>query len=89
MKSIKGHRIFVKFCFKVRKTAAETHSMLCEAYSYDALSQIMTYKWFRHFKNGSTLTDDDEWSGRISTSKSELLIAQVNNIINGNHQLTV
>jgi hypothetical protein len=46
MKSVKEQRICVKFSFIARKTAAETHSMLHEAYSYDALSQTMTYEWF-------------------------------------------
>jgi hypothetical protein len=35
MESIKEQRIFV--CFKVRKTAAETHNLLREAYGDDAL----------------------------------------------------
>jgi hypothetical protein len=43
-------RICVKFCFKVRTTAAETHNMLCEADSDDASSQMMTYEWFNVLK---------------------------------------
>jgi hypothetical protein len=65
------------------KTAAETHNMLLEAYSDDALSQTMTYKWFIFFKN-RTSTDDNEWSDRPSTSRTEPLIAQVKNITCGN-----
>jgi hypothetical protein len=55
--------------------------MLCEAYGNDALSQMTTYEWFKHFKNGRTSMDDDERSGRPSTSRSRPLIAQVRNII--------
>jgi hypothetical protein len=44
MESVKEERICVKFCVKVGKTAAEAHSMLCEAYGSDALSHTMTYK---------------------------------------------
>jgi hypothetical protein len=43
----------VKFCFKVRKTAVETH-MLHKAYGDDTLSQTTTYEWFKRFKNGRT-----------------------------------
>jgi hypothetical protein len=50
MDSVKEQRICVKFCFKIVKTAAETHNMLREAYGDDALSQI-TYEWFKRFKN--------------------------------------
>jgi hypothetical protein len=65
--SIKEQRICVKSCFKVRKTAAETHSMLREAYDNDALSHTMTYKWFKHFKNERTSADDNQLSGQPST----------------------
>jgi hypothetical protein len=36
MELVKEQRIYVKFCFIVRKTAAETHDMMREAYSDDA-----------------------------------------------------
>jgi hypothetical protein len=38
MEPIKEQRICVKFCFKVEKTAAETHDGLCETYGDDALN---------------------------------------------------
>jgi hypothetical protein len=65
MESVKEQRIcgMSKFCFRVGKTAAETRNMLCEAYNDDALSQTMTYDWFKFFKNGRTSTDDNERCG--------------------------
>jgi hypothetical protein len=42
MKSVKEQRICIKFCFKVGLTAVESHNMLHEVYSDDALSQTMT-----------------------------------------------
>jgi hypothetical protein len=59
---VKEQKRFVKFCYKVRKTAAETHSMFREAYTDDALSQTTTCEWFKRFKNGRTSADDDELS---------------------------
>jgi hypothetical protein len=47
----------VKLCFKVGKTAAETHNILHEAYGNDVWSQ-MTYELFKHFKNGRNSTND-------------------------------
>jgi quinol monooxygenase YgiN len=49
VESVKEQRICVKFCFKVRKTSAETHSLLHEAYKDDAMSQTMTNKRFTRF----------------------------------------
>jgi hypothetical protein len=63
MESVNEQRTCVIFCFKVGKTAAETHNMLCEAYGDDVLSQTITCEWFKHFKNGRTLMDDDKRSG--------------------------
>jgi hypothetical protein len=88
MESVKEQRMCVIFCFKVRKTAAETHSMLREAHGNDTLSQTTTYKWFKRFKNGRTIVVDDEWSGRPSASRFEPLIAQVKNIIHVNCRLS-
>jgi hypothetical protein len=63
MESVKEQRISVEFCFKVGKTAAETH-MLCEAYNDDASIRTMTYEWFKRFRTGRISTDDDELHGR-------------------------
>jgi hypothetical protein len=38
MKCVKEQRICGKFCFRVGKTAAETHNILHEAYGDDAWS---------------------------------------------------
>jgi hypothetical protein len=84
MELVKEQRICVKFSFKVRKSPAETHRMLRKTYGNDALGQTTTYEWFKRFKNGRTSMDDDELSGRPSTSRSKPLIAQVKNIIHGN-----
>jgi hypothetical protein len=52
----KGEKNFVKFCFKLGKTAPETHNMLHEAYSNDALNQTMIHEWFKYFKYERTPT---------------------------------
>jgi hypothetical protein len=42
-----------------------------------------------YFTNGRTSNDEDERSGRLSTSRSEIMIAQVESIIHENRRLTV
>jgi hypothetical protein len=71
MELLREQIICVQFSFKVRKMATETHRVLREAYSDDALSQIMTHKWFKCFKNRRTSTDDDDQSGRNSNCPGE------------------
>ena len=46
MTYVKEQRICIKFCFKLGKTASETHRMLKEAFGDNALSQTQTYERF-------------------------------------------
>jgi hypothetical protein len=46
MAGVKEQRTCIKFCFKLNKTAAETHRMLKEAFGEQALSQARTFEWF-------------------------------------------
>jgi hypothetical protein len=84
---VKEHGIYVKFSFKGGKMAAETLDMLHEACGSDASSQVMTRNWFKCFEIGITSTKDEKQCGW--PSRSDTLIAQVENIINGNCGITV
>jgi hypothetical protein len=63
MKEFKEQRICIKFCFNLKKTAAETHRMLQEAFRDNAMSQSKTFLWYKHFKDGRTSVDNDERAG--------------------------
>jgi hypothetical protein len=65
----------------LRKTAAETHQMLQEAFRDNALSQNKTFLWYKRFKGGRTSVVDDERSGRPSTSTTPENIANVREAI--------
>ena len=46
------------FCFYLKKSAAEAHRILVEAYGDNALSDTTCRDWFRRFKDGNfNLTD--------------------------------
>jgi len=49
------------YFFKLKKSAAEAHRLLVEA--YDALSERSCREWFQKFKNGE-FVEDKERSGR-------------------------
>ena len=65
MAGVKEQRTCIKFCFKLNKTAAETHRMLKEAFGEQALSQARTFELFKRFKDGRKSVEDDKHSGRI------------------------
>jgi hypothetical protein len=74
-------RICIKFCFDLTKTAAETHQMLQKAFGVNAMSQSKTFLWYKCFKAGQTSVDNDEHSGRLSTSTTPENIAKVREAI--------
>jgi hypothetical protein len=46
MADLKEQRICMKFCFKLGKTASETHEMLNTAFSDNAMGKTQTFEWF-------------------------------------------
>jgi hypothetical protein len=81
MTDVKEKRISIKFCFKLGKTAAETHKMLKEAFGDNALGLTQTYEWFKRFKNGWMSVDDDKRSGRPSSRTTIKNVAKVREAI--------
>jgi len=63
-------RINMKFCFKLQKSAKETHEMLKLVYGEAAVTMKTVYKRFERFRNGCESVEDEERSGRPSTSKN-------------------
>jgi hypothetical protein len=78
MSGVKEQRTCIKFCFKLNKTAAETHRMLKEAFGEQSLIQARTFEWFKRFKDGR---EDDKHSGRPSTCTTPEVISKVREVI--------
>lgn len=89
MADFKGQSICIKFCFKLGKTAAETHRMLDDAFGVDAMSKSKMFSWHKCFKEGRMCVDDDERSGRPATSTILETIAEVRKAVLGNRRLTI
>jgi len=62
MTDVKEQWICINFCFKLGKTAAETHKMLKKACGDNVLSQMQTYRWFKRFKDRWISVNDEECS---------------------------
>jgi hypothetical protein len=60
MADLREQRLCIKFCFKLGRTAAETHHMLKKAFADNILGQIQTYDLYKRLKNDRTSTDDDD-----------------------------
>jgi hypothetical protein len=63
--------ICLRFCFRLGKTATETHEMLQKAFKEKALSRTQVFEWFALFKRGEMSAEDHPHSGRPSTSRTD------------------
>jgi len=79
----------MKFSFKPQKRATETHEMLKLVYGNTAVTIKSVYKWFERFRNGYESVEDEERSGRPSTSKTKENVERVSEMIRSNRRLTI
>jgi hypothetical protein len=79
----------IKFCQKFGDYKAETIWKIHQAFSDDAMVATQTKEWFNHFKDGRTLADSDQRSGRPSTSRNASVIENVRSLILEDRHLTV
>jgi transposase len=70
-------RANIKFMCKLGISASETLSALQQAYSDTALKKSAVYNWFSQLKYGQETLEDDQRSGRPSTSRTEEMIGKV------------
>jgi len=81
--------INMKFCFKMQKSAKETHKMLKLVYGDAAVTMKTVYKWFKRFRNGCESVEDKGRSRRTSTSKIQENVERVSKMIRSNRRLTI
>jgi len=71
MADLKERRVCIECCLLLGKTAAQTVTMLREAFKEEAPSQARVYEWFSRFKRGDMSLEDQPRSGRPSTSRTD------------------
>jgi hypothetical protein len=72
----------IKFCLKFEKTATETFEMLKSAHGEECLSRTSVSEWHKRFKEGRESLQDDERTGRPSTSRTQEFV-QEKQTVNG------
>jgi transposase len=82
-------RYCIKFCQKLGDSKAETVRKIQQAFGDDAMGVTQIKEWFNRFKDGRTLADSDQRSGRPSTSRNANVIENVRSLILEDRRLTV
>ncbi|KAJ8943370.1 hypothetical protein NQ318_002603 [Aromia moschata] len=64
-------RVNLKFLVKLGKTFTEAYAMLKEVYGNECLSRTQVFEWFKRFKEGCEMTENDPRPGPTSRSKTD------------------
>jgi transposase len=82
-------RVNIKFCYKLGKTATETHEMLVQVYRTEAMSIKCIYDWFKCFHDGKETTEDEPRSGQPLTSRAPDMIERVRQMLAQDQRVTL
>jgi len=82
-------RTNIKFCFRLRKTAAETVEMMRKVYGDNCLSCAQIFRWYARFKSGVETIEDEARSGHPFSVCNKGLIAKVRERIQEERCVTV
>jgi hypothetical protein len=89
MADLKEQRICVKFCFRLGKTASDTHEMLKTAFGDNAMGRTQTFELFNPFKRRETFVEDSEHAGCPSTGYTDENVENIRKIVNEDRQNTI
>jgi hypothetical protein len=73
--------VAIKFCFKAGLSATETLVLVQKAYGNEALNRSNVFRWYSGFRDGNELVEDGERGGRPKSTRSEVNIAAVADLV--------
>ncbi|GBM85936.1 hypothetical protein AVEN_97556-1 [Araneus ventricosus] len=82
-------RVNIKFCFKLGKTATETHELLVKVHGVEAVSKKCVFEWFKRFRDGKEDVEDEPRSGRPPTSTTPDSIERVRRLLADDRRLSL
>ena len=80
-------RVATKFCFKAGLSATETLVLVQKAYGNEAMNRPNVFRWYSRFQDGRELVEDDERGGRPKSTRTEVNIAAVVDLVKNDRQI--
>jgi hypothetical protein len=74
-------RVVIQFCFKGGPSSTETLELVQKAYGNEALNRSKVFRWYSLFRDGRELVEDDGTCGRPKSTRTEVNIAAVADMI--------
>jgi len=78
-----------KFCVKLGKSGAETFEMIRHVYGNEAIGHARCFEWHACFTRGRTSLEDDERSGRPSTSSTPKNVETIQRLVYEDRRRTI
>lgn len=82
-------RMNMLFCFKLGKSAKETHEMLTTIYEGRAVILKFVYEWFKCFQEGRDNVEDAPRTGWPATAHSPDNVQKVKELLSQDCRVTV
>ena len=81
-------QINLKFIVRFGKTPTEALKLLQEVYGDDTMSRTRLFEWHRRFEEGREEVEDNHWSGRQSTTRTDENVERVRHKVRSDRRLT-
>ena len=80
-------RVAIIFGFKAGLSVTETLVLVQKAYENEALNRSNVFRWYSRFRDGRELVEDDERDGRPKTTRTEVNVAAVADLVKNDRRL--
>jgi hypothetical protein len=80
-------RVAIKFCFKAGLSAIETLVMVQKAYGSESVNRSNVFRRYSRFRDGRELVEDDERGGRPKSTRTEVNIAAVADLVKNDRRI--
>jgi hypothetical protein len=81
------NRVGIKFCFKGGLSATETLILVQKAYGNEAVNRSNVFRWYSRFRDGRELVEDDERDGLPKSTRTEVNIADVADLVKNDRRI--
>jgi len=80
-------RLSIKFSFKGGLSATETLVLVQKACGNEALNRSNVFRWYSRFRDGWELVENDERGGRPKSTRTEVNIAAVADLVKNDRRI--
>jgi len=78
-------RVAIKFCLKAGLSATEALVLAQMTHGNEVLNRSNVFRWYSRFRDGRELAEDEKRDGRPKSTRTEVIIAAVADLVKNDH----